>query len=100
MLDKLPKDPAGEITTAGIKARPSSEEMKGAPCADNHRVDLHSKLQTVLTGIRRLTVRALGGVGGGWWGWQKSGSEKQLQPNRFFSPFGHRGRRTSVIRDR
>lgn len=63
MLDKLPKDPAGKITTAGIKARPSSEEMKGAPCADNHRVDLHSKLQTVLTGIRRLTVRAVGGGG-------------------------------------
>lgn len=95
MLDKLPKDPAGKITTAGIKARPSSEEMKGAPCTDNHRVDLHSKLQTVLTGIRRLTVRAVGGGG-----CQKSGSEKQLQPNRFFSPFGHRGRRTSVIRDR
>lgn len=44
MLDKLPKDPERKITRAGIEARPSSEEMKGAPYADNHRVDLHSKL--------------------------------------------------------
>lgn len=44
MLDKLPKDPARKITVVGIEARPSLEEMKGALYADNHHVDLHSKL--------------------------------------------------------
>lgn len=43
MLDKLPKDLAKKITAARMEAKPGSEEMKGAPRVDNHRVDLHRK---------------------------------------------------------